>query len=92
MPEYFSTFEEMTAILAHAKTHRYKRVILVSNRFHTARMHYVAGLIDWPDTLKLIITGADPGFHTDNWWQIERGLIFVNNECVKWVHYWWTYD
>ncbi len=93
VPAYLSTFEEMSAIMTHAREHGYQRVILVSNRFHTARMQYVAELVDWPDDIELIISGAKPlRWSHDNWWRREGGLIFVNNEYVKWVHYWLTYD
>ena len=87
-----STYEEAEIILGYAEASNYKRIILVSSKFHTRRVQGVFRKKFEAAGIKVFILGADPlRYEISNWWNSEEALIFVNNEYIKHLYYAWKY-
>lgn len=87
-----STFEESDIILGYAGPLNYKRIILVSSKFHTSRMQRVFRKKFEDEGITPFIIGAEPlRYEIANWWNYEEALIFVNNEYLKHLYYLWKY-
>jgi uncharacterized SAM-binding protein YcdF (DUF218 family) len=87
-----STIEEAEALKKYALSHHFKRMIVVTSKFHTARVHKYFNRVFKNSEVALIVRGADPlKYKTDHWWYSEEGLMMVNNEYVKSFYYWWKY-
>ena len=92
LPEGTSTQEESEAILNYCLNNNYKKIIIISDKFHTKRVSWVFKDYFRNEGVEVLICGAshsdyDEGF----WWKSEGGLIMVNNEYVKLVYYWLKY-
>ena len=87
-----STYEESELILGYAEHNNFKRIILVSSKFHTSRMQRVFRKKFEDQGITLLIIGAEPRrYEISNWWNNEEALIFVNNEYLKHLYYLWKY-
>ncbi len=87
-----STQEEAEIILGYALASNFKRIILVSSKFHTRRMQGVFRRKFEAEGIKVFILGAEPlRYEIDSWWNSEEALIFVNNEYIKQLYYAWKY-
>ena len=92
LPRGTSTWEESEEILGYSLREDFKRVMIISSRFHTRRLNAVFRQKFKANGIDVVIQGADPVDYTiDQWWETEQGLIFVNNEYVKLLYYWWKY-
>jgi uncharacterized SAM-binding protein YcdF (DUF218 family) len=87
-----STFDEAAALKQYMIDRNYDSLILVTSQMHTRRARWIfekelAGL-----DINMQVAGA-PHAHFDasNWWTVEDGLIFVNNEYIKLYFYWIKY-
>lgn len=87
-----STREESDAILAYCKMKGLKRIMVISDRFHTNRIDY-AFRDQFEDAgIELILRGAPALSYSENqWWANESGLLMVNNEYVKLFYYYLKY-
>jgi uncharacterized SAM-binding protein YcdF (DUF218 family) len=87
-----STFEEFEAITTMCKERGWTKIMVVSSRFHTRRIHEFFRLRLHFEGIKMVLRGAkDIIFEEDCWWKSEPGMIFVNNEYVKLLFYWMNY-
>lgn len=87
-----STREEAILLKRIAKKHKFKKLIIVTSKFHTARVNKYFNKTFYDSKTKLIIQGSNPlNYSIDTWWNSEEGLLFVNNEYVKSFYYWWNY-
>lgn len=92
LPMGTSTREECDAILAYCKNYNLKKIIVLSDRFHTARMQYAFRRQFEDAGINLCIAGApSTSYREEIWWAKENGLIMVNNEYIKLMYYWITY-
>jgi uncharacterized SAM-binding protein YcdF (DUF218 family) len=92
LPIGTSTFEECNAILAHCQAQGWRRVLVLSSRLHTARIASVIKPRARPLGIEVCVRGApDSRFDEDTWFRNEDGLLFVNNEYVKRLYYWYRY-
>jgi len=92
LPVGTSTREECDAILAYCKNNNLKKIIVLSDRFHTARMQYAFRRQFEDAGIELCIAGAPSTTYDEEiWWAKENGLIMVNNEYIKLMYYWITY-
>ena len=83
-----STLEESEAILGNAKARGYKRIMIITSKFHTRRTRGVFRKKFEQAGINVFIKGANPiHYELDRWWEAEEGLIFVNNEYVKLLYY-----
>lgn len=87
-----STMEESAAILEYCKANDMTRIIVVSTKFHTRRIHHVFREKFKDSGIEVIIRGASHNkYDEDLWWENEYGLIDLNNEYIKMVYYWLKY-
>lgn len=87
-----STFEESEEILGYSLAQGYKRIMIISSKFHTRRIKRVFRKKFREKGIEVIIRGANPlDYKTDTWWQEESGMIFVTNEYLKLLYYAYKY-
>jgi uncharacterized SAM-binding protein YcdF (DUF218 family) len=87
-----STREESQAILTYCKQMNIKRLIVVSDKFHTHRINYAFRSLFEDAGVELILRGApSSGYDEQMWWAEEAGLLMVNNEYVKLFYYFLKY-
>lgn len=92
LAEGTSTMEEAQAILTLAKVEGWEKIMVISSAFHTRRLHMVFKDLFEQEGIQTVIRGAPPkAYSLEEWWDTEQGLIFVNNEYVKLVYYWFKY-
>ncbi len=92
LPVGTSTREEGDAILANCISNHYRKIIVVSDKFHTHRINYVFRDKFENAGIDLILHGAPAlNYSEDCWWANEAGLLMVNNEYVKLVYYFINY-
>ncbi len=92
LPEGTSTMEESQAILSFSQAKSWKKIMLISSAFHTRRIHGVFKDKFEEAGIQTVIQGAPPKtYELNEWWEYEDGLIFVNNEYLKLVYYWFKY-
>lgn len=92
LPIGTSTREEAALIAHHSKQQGFKRIIVVSDKFHTRRMRYVLKRYFQKSDIDLLIVGAPSlTYNESKWWAKENGLIMVNNEYLKLIYYWLNY-
>ena len=87
-----STFDEAAALRRYMTERNYDSLILVTSEMHTNRARWIfekelAGL-----SINMQVAGSPhTNFDVSNWWTVENGLIFVNNEYIKTIFYWIKY-
>jgi uncharacterized SAM-binding protein YcdF (DUF218 family) len=83
-----STREESDAILSYCKSKGFKKIMVVSDKFHTNRIDYAFRKIYEEAGVELILRGCpSTAYSEEMWWANEEGLIMVNNEYVKLMYY-----
>jgi len=83
-----STKEESEAIAKYCAEKKLKRVILISDKFHTRRIRGIfEPLFDELETDLIIHGTSSTRYDEAEWWKKEEGLIMVNNEYVKLIYY-----
>ncbi len=87
-----STKEEAEYIRQFCDRNKIKTVMVLTTKFHTHRVQNVFSKAFIGSKTKLIIRGApSTKFKEDKWWEKEEGMLFVNNEYMKMIYYWWKY-
>jgi len=87
-----STREESHAILSYCKQNGIRKIIVVSDKFHTNRINYAFRSIFEKGGIEIILRGAPSSvYKEDKWWAEEAGLLMVNNEYVKLFYYYIHY-
>lgn len=87
-----STYEESDIILGYAEQRNLKRIGIVSSKFHTRRIQRVfQKKFEDAGILPFIFAAEPQRYDTDNWWNNEEAMIFVNNEYMKHLYYLWKY-
>ena len=83
-----STREESEAILAYCKIKGLKKIMVVSDKFHTNRIDYAFRDVFEDAGIQLVLRGSPSNAYSEsNWWANEEGLIMVNNEYIKLMYY-----
>ncbi|MEM6344908.1 MAG: YdcF family protein [Bacteroidota bacterium] len=83
-----STFEESEEILGFSQVRGYKKIIILSSKFHTRRVRNVFRDKFREAGIEVVIMGAEPkDYELEKWWEDEAALLFVNNEYVKLLYY-----
>jgi len=83
-----STYEEAGFILADALAAGHDTVMVLSSRFHLRRIAFVFRERFREHGITVVLHGAPNGdYDEDRWWDVEEGLMMVNNEYVKLVYY-----
>ncbi len=83
-----STREESDAILVYCKARGLKKIMVVSDKFHTRRINFAFRKHYQDAGIELVLRGCPhTAYSEDLWWGTEDGLIVVNNEYVKLLYY-----
>ncbi|MEI7596548.1 MAG: YdcF family protein [Bacteroidota bacterium] len=92
LPFGTSTKEEVDLIVSYCKRHCLKKVIIVSNKFHTRRIYRSVRKAFVTNDIQVLINGApSTNYKEGSWWKFENGLITVNNEYIKLLYYFIKY-
>lgn len=92
LPIGTSTFEESEEILGFSQVRGYKKIIILSSKFHTRRVRSVFKKKFRKAGIEVVVLGAEPkDYELDKWWEDETALLFVNNEYVKLLYYAFRY-
>lgn len=89
-----STFDEAEDVLAYAKQKDWKRIIIVTDEFHTRRACYAFEKIFDGSGIEVETAGAsNEVFSDDNWWQSDRGISSYVLETIKFpVYLFWDQE
>jgi hypothetical protein len=83
-----STFDEAEDALHYAMIKGWKRVIIVTDEFHTRRAHYAFKKIFANSELKVQVAGVpNEVFSNENWWRSDRGIMAYLGETIKFPVY-----
>ncbi|MCK5824622.1 MAG: YdcF family protein [Ichthyobacteriaceae bacterium] len=83
-----STYDEARDLLRYIETNKLKRVIIVTDNFHTRRALLAFNKIIDSDSLQIEIAGApNDVYDVTNWWKTERGLSAYISEFFKYILY-----
>ncbi|MEA1916758.1 MAG: YdcF family protein [Campylobacterota bacterium] len=86
-----STFDEAYDLVEYLKTHKAKKIIILTDEFHTARAHYAFKKVFNTHNIKDVELNmaAAPNviFNTTNWYKKESGLQSYITEPFKFIFY-----
>ena len=83
-----STRDEASALLNYINKTKIKKVILVTNAFHSFRAKYIFKKVLKETPVNIVMSPAPHWkFDETNWWKYEEGLIACTNEYLKFFHY-----
>lgn len=83
-----STKEELDVLLTISEEEGYKRIIIVSDLFHTNRVRKTVLKVFENSGVEALLVGcSNSQYDESNWWRYEQGLIMVNNEYIKLLYY-----
>ena len=83
-----STFDEAEDVLAYGKDKGWKRIIIVTDEFHTRRARYAFEKIFDDSGIVVEVAGApNEVFSDDDWWQSDSGISFYVLETIKFPVY-----
>jgi len=83
-----STFDEAKDALAYAKQKNWKRIIIVTDEFHTGRAFYAFNKTFAESKVRVEVAGAvNEVFSINNWWKSDIGIIAYLGETIKFPIY-----
>jgi uncharacterized SAM-binding protein YcdF (DUF218 family) len=82
-----STYDEAVNIRRLGQQHRWHRIIIVTDLFHTRRAARTFRTL-LPGTTIYLSAAPNPHYDAGRWWQTEEGLVAVFNEVIKLGFYW----
>jgi uncharacterized SAM-binding protein YcdF (DUF218 family) len=83
-----NTWDDISAAREWGKAARAKRLIVVTDLFHTRRVKWITRkLLDKSDIESEVRAVTPPEYTATNWWRHEEGLIMFQNELVKFGFY-----
>lgn len=83
-----STFDEAADALKYAKENDWKRLIIVTDHFHTRRALYAFEKVFKDSGIQVQVAGADNDiFNATNWWKSDRGILSYFSETIKYPIY-----
>jgi len=86
-----STREEAGHILEKCLKNNWKKIALISDRFHTRRIDEIFRSKFRNEGIDIIIIGVqNDKYDEEVFWQNERGMVMVIMEYIKLVHYYFT--
>jgi hypothetical protein len=89
-----STFDEAEDALSYAKRAKWKRIIIVTDEFHTRRAHLAFNKVFLGSDVEVQVAGApNEVFAIDDWWKSDRGILAFLGETIKFPIYWlWDHE
>ena len=83
-----STFDEAEDALSYAIEKKWKRIIIVTDEFHTRRAYYAFEKIFTNSGIKVEVAGAsNEVFSISNWWKSDVGILSYLGESIKFPIY-----
>ena len=83
-----STFDEPADALAMASKEGWKRIILVTDEFHTRRSLLAFKKVFEGSDIEVQVAGApNEVFSVDDWWKSDRGILAYFGETIKYPIY-----
>lgn len=89
-----STFDEAEDVLAYAKRKGWKRIIIVTDEFHTRRARYAFEKIFDGSGIEVEAAGAVNEIFSDgDWWKSDKGISCYVLETIKFpVYFLWDQE
>jgi uncharacterized SAM-binding protein YcdF (DUF218 family) len=89
-----STFDEAEDALVYGKGKGWKRIIIVTDEFHTRRARYAFEKIFDDSGIEVEVAGApNEVFSDDDWWQSDSGISCYVLETIKFpVYFFWDHE
>ena len=89
-----STFDEAEDVLVYGKGKDWKRIIIVTDEFHTRRARYAFEKIFDGSGMEVEVAGApNEVFSDDDWWQSDKGISCYVLETIKFpVYFFWDHE
>jgi uncharacterized SAM-binding protein YcdF (DUF218 family) len=83
-----STFDEAEDALSYATEKKWKRIIIVTDEFHTRRAHYAFEKIFANSGIDVEVAGSSNEVYAiENWWKSDRGIMAYFGETIKFPVY-----
>ena len=83
-----STFDEAEDCLAYGTKMKWKRIIIVTDEFHTRRAHHAFEKIFGDSKIQVEVAGASNEiFSIEDWWKSDRGIMAYFGETIKFPVY-----
>ncbi len=87
-----TTFDEAVAVRDWVNTTGAKRLIIVTEIFHTRRARWIFRKVLRNTGTEILAVAAQPQeYQATNWWQNEEGVIAFQNEVAKMFYYFFKY-
>ncbi len=79
-----STFDEAEDALAYGKAAKWKRIIIVTDEFHTRRARLAFEKVFAGSGIEVEVAGSpNEVFAIDDWWKSDRGILAFFGETIK---------
>ena len=87
-----STFDEAFDALSFAKENDWKRIIIVTDNFHTRRALHAFKKVFQGSGIEIQASGAaNDIFSSENWWKSDRGILSYFSETIKFpIYFFWS--
>ena len=83
-----STFDEAADVLFYAQKEDWKRLIIVTDYFHTRRALYAFKKVFKDSGIHVQVAGVGNDiFNSQNWWKSDRGIMTYLSETIKFPVY-----
>ena len=83
-----STFDEATDALRYAKKNKWKRLIIVTDHFHTRRALCAFEKVFKGSGILVQVAGVGNDIYkSENWWKSDRGILAYLSETIKYPIY-----
>lgn len=83
-----TTFDESQSLRAYVERNAVRRVLLVTNDYHTRRARWIFRKALSGTGAELVVISAPPGrFSSDNWWRYSLGFRLILSEYFKLAFY-----
>lgn len=76
------TRDEALALSDFVKSHRWKKVILVTSNYHTRRADYIYERTLPPGTQLRVVSAPDSQYDPNSWWHTRRGMKLFFHEAM----------
>ena len=84
--------DEAKALLVYSREHPLRKVIIVTSDLHSRRARYTFRKVLSGTGVKIMMAPiSDLKYGADNWWQLEDGVIGLQNEYLKLAYYYIKY-
>ena len=87
-----STFDEAFDALSFAKENNWKRIIIVTDNFHTRRALHAFEKVFQGSGIVVQASGVENDvFSSENWWKSDRGILSYFSETIKFpIYFFWN--